>query len=89
MVSETPRRGGDGKGGRELGKGEICDVPTLSQGASLVTQLVKNPLAVRRPRFDPWVGKIPWRRERLPTPVFWPGESHRHYKVHGVAKSRA
>ena len=30
----------------------------------------------RRPGFDPWVGKIPWRRERLPTPVFWPGESH-------------
>ena len=23
--------------------------------------------------FDSWVGKIPWRRERLPTPVFWPG----------------
>ena len=22
------------------------------------------------------VGKIPRRRERLPTPVFWPGESH-------------
>ena len=21
-----------------------------------------------------WVGKIPWRREQLPTPVFWPGE---------------
>jgi len=20
--------------------------------------------------FDPWVEKIPWRRERLPTPVF-------------------
>ena len=31
-------------------------------------------LQCRRPRFDPWVGKIPWRRERLPTPVFWPGE---------------
>ena len=27
-----------------------------------------------RPGFDPWIGKIPWRRERLPTPVFWPGE---------------
>ena len=26
---------------------------------------------------DPWVGKIPWRRERLPTPIFWPGEFHR------------
>jgi len=29
-----------------------------------------------RPGFDPWVEKIPWRRERLPTPVFWPGEFH-------------
>ena len=26
--------------------------------------------------FDPWVGKTPWIRERLPTPVFWPGEFH-------------
>jgi len=24
--------------------------------------------------FDPWVGKIPWRREWLPTPVFLPGK---------------
>ena len=30
----------------------------------------------RRPRSDPWIGKIPWRRNRLPTPVFSPGESH-------------
>ena len=28
------------------------------------------------PGFDPWVGKIPWGRERLPTPVFWPREFH-------------
>ena len=27
-----------------------------------------------KPGFDSWVGKIPWRRERIPTPVFWPGE---------------
>ena len=26
--------------------------------------------------FDPWVGKIPWRRAQQPTPVFLPGESH-------------
>ena len=32
-----------------------------------------------RPGFDPWVGKMPWRRERLPTPVFWPGEFHGPY----------
>ena len=25
----------------------------------------------RRPQFDSWVGKILWRRDRLPTPVFW------------------
>ena len=28
----------------------------------------------RRPQFDSSVGNIPWRRERLPTPVFWLGE---------------
>ena len=43
---------------------------------SPVAQLVKNCLQCRKPRLDPWVGKIPWRRERLPTPVFWPGEFH-------------
>ena len=30
----------------------------------------------RRPGLDLWVGKIPWRREWQPTPVFLPGESH-------------
>ena len=30
----------------------------------------------RRPRFDPWVRKIPWRRAWQPSPVFLPGESH-------------
>ena len=24
--------------------------------------------------FNPWVGKIAWRREWLPTPLFFPGE---------------
>ena len=27
----------------------------------------------RRPRFDPWLGKIPWRRKWQPTPIFSPG----------------
>ena len=45
----------------------------------LVAQLVKNPPAMWRPGFYPWVGKIPWRRERLPTPVFQPGEFHGLY----------
>ena len=31
---------------------------------------------VLRYQFDPWAGKIPWRRAWQPTPVFLPGESH-------------
>ena len=31
-------------------------------------------LQCRRLGFDPWVGKIPWRREWQPTSVFLPGE---------------
>ena len=31
-------------------------------------------LQCRRPKFDPWVRKIPWRRAWQPTPVFFPGE---------------
>ena len=30
----------------------------------------------RRPEFHSWVRKIPWRREWLPAPVFFPGEFH-------------
>ena len=30
----------------------------------------------RRHRFDPWVGKIPWKKNWQPTPVFLPGKSH-------------
>ena len=45
--------------------------------ASLVAQMVKNPLVIcGKPGFDPWVWKIPWRRAWQPTPVFLPGESH-------------
>ena len=30
----------------------------------------------RRHKFDPWVGKIPWRRKWQPTPVFLSGKFH-------------
>ena len=33
-------------------------------------------LQCRRPGFNPWLGKIPWRRKWQPTPVFLPGKSH-------------
>ena len=40
-----------------------------------------------RPGFEPWVGKIPWRREWQPTPVFWPGEFHELYGPWGRKES--
>ena len=43
--------------------------------------VVENALAVRDTWASSRIGKIPWQRERLPTPVFWPGE------FHGVAKN--
>ena len=35
-----------------------------------MTQTIKNLPSMRGPQFDAWVGKIPWRRNRLFTPVF-------------------
>ena len=37
---------------------------------------LKHLPAMRETRFDPWVGKIPWRRKWQPTPVLLPGKSH-------------
>ena len=39
----------------------------------------------KRHRFDPWVGKIPWRRAWQPTPVFLPGESHGQRSLEGYS----
>ena len=40
-------------------------------GVSLIAQLVKKTcLQCRRPWFDSWARKLPWRRDGLPTPVF-------------------
>ena len=51
----------------------------------VVAQTVKNLPAVGRPGFDPWVGKISWRREWLPTPVFLLGKSHGHRSLVGYS----
>ena len=55
-----------------------------------IAQTVKKiSLQCRRPRFDPWVRKIPWRREWQPTPVFLPGEFHRQRSLVGYRVRRA
>ena len=46
----------------------ICDCYSLSGKESTCK--------CKRCRFNPWVGKIPWRRKWQPTPVSLPGESH-------------
>ena len=56
--------------GRSAGEG--IGYPLQYSWASLVAQLVKNPPAMP----ETWVGKIPWRKERVPTPVFWSREFH-------------
>ena len=72
-LQETPWTDEPG-GSQSTGSQELDTTQQLNQ-ASLVAQLVKKiRLQCERPEFDPWVGKIPWRRERLPTPVSWPGE---------------
>jgi len=38
-----------------------------------------------RPGFDAWVGKIPWRREWLLTPVFLSGEFHGQRSLEGYS----
>ena len=45
-----------------------------SQVALVVKNLPANAGDMRH-GFDPWVGKIPWRRTQQPTPVSLPGES--------------
>ena len=49
-----------------------------SDGKSICLQL-------RRPGFDPWVGKIPWRRKWQPTPVLLPWKSHGRKSLAGYS----
>ena len=58
---------------------------------TLLLFLKKFYFILERPGFNPWVGKIPWRSARQPTPVFLPGESpwtEEPDGLHRVAKSR-
>ena len=60
-------------------------LPGGSQGKRICLQY-------RRTGFDPWVGKIPWRRAWQLTPVFLLGKFHGQrclrVIVHGVSKSQ-
>ena len=70
--------------GRSAGEG--VGYPLQYSWALLVAQLVIC-LQCGRAGFSPWVEKIPWRRERVPTPVLWPGEFHGLYSPWGHKES--
>ena len=57
----------------------------IKRGSSLVTQTVKTQPGMWETRFNPWVGKIPWRREWLPTPVFLTGEFYGQRSLAGYS----
>ena len=50
-----------------------------------VALVVKNSLQCRRCWFDPWVGRIPWRRAWQPISVLFPGESHGQRSLAGYS----
>ena len=74
-------------GWEDLGRspGEGIGYPLQYSWAYLVAQLEENLPAM----WETWVGKISWRRERLPTLVFWPGEFHGLYSPRGRKESDA
>jgi len=47
--------------------------------------VVKNLPEVQETRFDPWFGKIPWRKAWQPTPVLLPGEFHGQRSLAGYS----
>ena len=60
--------------GRNINKLRYADDTTLmTEGLPLWLSWKRICLQYGRPGFDPWVGKMPWRREK---PGFWPGEFH-------------
>ena len=51
----------------------------------MVAQTVKNQPVMQETLFNPWVGKIPYKRKWQPTPAFLPGESHGQRSLAGYS----
>ena len=71
------------------GWSQHLDLGLPDSRASLLAQRLRIRLQCGRPGFDAWVGKIPCRRERQLTPLFWPRDFHGPWslvghRLHGV-----
>ena len=75
----------EGKGARKGINEEVgIDINTV-QGGTRGKELAYQCRRYKRCCFNPWAGKIPWRRTRQPTPVFLPGESHEQRSLVGCS----
>ena len=54
-------------------------------GGASCKELASQYRGSKRCGFDPWVGKVPWRRAQHPTRVFLPGESRRQGNLTGYS----
>ena len=68
VITETPSGGLQGQNHMEK-----RSIPSDFPGG---LESKESACQCKRPRFHSCVGKIPWRRKWLPTPVFLPGKSH-------------
>ena len=75
---------------KEVGCDALLGIWTLMMlvaGAADHDAVIPNAkLSIEGPSFNPWVGKMPWRRKWQPTPGFLTGESHGQEKP-GVLQS--
>ena len=63
--------------GHRLAESDMTDLPGSSVGKESACN-AGDPSSI-------WIGKIPWRREWLPTPVFWPGEFYGQRSLAGYS----
>ena len=47
----------------------------------MVAQMAKNLPIVQETGVQTWIGKVPWRRQSLPIPIFFSGESHEQKRL--------
>ena len=59
-----------------MGAWSYACIILFNHKASLVAQMLKNSPTIQETEFNPWIGKIPWRRKWQPTPLFLFEKSH-------------
>ena len=67
------------------GQGSVCEGSLYLLARPWWLSRYRICLQCRRPGFDPWVGKSPWRRAWQPTPLFLPGESRGQRRLVGCS----